>query len=208
MVELFFLKKIILYKIIPYALLMISVSYLVFEMIAPKYLKKSFYDFNDKLYFTLFIRPIKKVFELTAKVKEHLSITSSKRKEKKEAKKEVKKNIKTSKKRKKLDKKIDKLNKKVKFRHSFGLIVRYYLRKIFKKDAKENKRNKSKYNNKSKKKPNKNLKKKSIKKIKRKSNHQKIKHNEKRVINVSRQKNIVFNNAQQKHRNRNRRKVG
>lgn len=196
------MKNLILYKIVPYTLLMIAVSYLVFEIIAPKSMKESFYSFNDKMFFTLFIRPVKRVFGLIVNLKNKISLASSKRKQRKEVKREAKKKIKNSKKREKLDKKIDKLNKKVKIRHRFGLIVSYCLRKVFNKDSKiSSKRNKQK--------PKKQSRQDRTRKQSRKqSKHQRIRQNEKHVINVSRQRDVVFNHAHQKQRNRKKRRVG
>lgn len=124
MVELFFIKRFILQKFIPYAILSLSIGYLIYECICPKHIKEYFYSFSDRLFFKYIIKPFQNIKNYFKKLK--LSIKSvinaqmikyKKNKQKKLLKKENLKKKKefeaNEKSKKKLNKKIDKVNKKI-----------------------------------------------------------------------------------------------
>lgn len=119
MVELFFLKRFLLRTIIPYSILIVSVAYIIFELICPKNKKERFYLYSDKLYFKIVRRPLEKLNILLknslVSLKAKLKIKIIKRrdkialKEKKKQKKELEANEKA---KLKLNNKINKMNKK------------------------------------------------------------------------------------------------
>ena len=111
MVELFFIKRFILNTLIPYMVLGLSIGYLLFELIASKESKENFYLYNDKLYFSLIKRPIKKIILFCIDSKNN--IKKENKKKKKIERKNKKNLLKKEKSKKKLNKKINKMNKKV-----------------------------------------------------------------------------------------------
>ena len=117
MVELFFIKRFILNTLIPYMVLGLSIGYLLFELIASKESKENFYLYNDKLYFSLIKRPIKKIILFCIDSKNNIKKSRNIKKETKKKKKIERKNkknlLKKEKSKKKLNKKINKMNKKV-----------------------------------------------------------------------------------------------
>lgn len=120
MVELFFIKRFIVEIFIPYAILFISIGYIIFELICPKYIREYFYLYSDKLYFKFIVRPfqqIKKYFvKFKLNLKARLKVKILKSREKKSEKEKIKrqKEFEANEKSKlKLNKKIDKVNKKL-----------------------------------------------------------------------------------------------
>lgn len=120
MVELFFIKRFIIEKFIPYSILFISIGYIIFELVCPKHIREYFYLYSDKLYFKFIIRPFQQIkkylikFKLNLKARLKSKILKSR--EKKNLKEKVKrqKEIEANEKSKlKLNKKIDKMNKKI-----------------------------------------------------------------------------------------------
>ena len=137
MVELFFLKKFLIQKLLPYSLLTLSISYIVFEIICPKQLKNNFYEFIDKLFFKLIVVPYNffkhKIIELLKIIKIKLKIFIQNKRNKKEIKKKKlkeKEKIKQNKRKLKLNKKIKKINDKVEYKNKLIFIFNHYVSKF------------------------------------------------------------------------------
>lgn len=150
MAELFFIKRFVLEKMIPYTVLFISIGYIIFECICPKQIKEYFYEYSDKLYFKYIIRPFKRIQNsyvfLTKSLKLNITKTTTKIKTKKEFKqnkknqkqkeKDIKKNekskLKLNKKIARVNKKIDKKNTKIAKKRSRKKKIAMVLIKVFK----------------------------------------------------------------------------
>lgn len=119
MIELFFIKRFIIQKLIPYSILFISLGYIIFELVCPKYIREYFYLYSDKLYFKFVIRPFQKIkkyfikYKLNLKAKLKMRILKSREKKVEKEKQKKQKELRMNEKSKlKLNKKIDKINKK------------------------------------------------------------------------------------------------
>jgi hypothetical protein len=129
MSDLYFLKIFFIDKFIPYFLMCSSVGYLILELIAPKHMRHTVYDFADRLFFKFIINPFSKLLKWSKvkfnlgmkKLTNSLSLRSKvkekkqKIKEEKQVKKNEEKKIKASIKQEEKNKKnIEKANKKEK----------------------------------------------------------------------------------------------
>lgn len=143
MIELFFFKKLFLTKIIPYTLLIISVSYILFEVIAPKSTKEDFYQLSDKLFFKFIKRPVKKIqTHLLQLVKNYdkksNSFTENFKKKRMDAKEKSKKKKeeaiikKNDRQKRKAQKRIDFLSVKIKLKYKIKKFIKSKLRKVVK----------------------------------------------------------------------------
>lgn len=146
MVELFFIKRFIIEKFIPYSILFISIGYIIFELACPNHIREHFYLYSDKLYFKFIIRPfqqinksfIKSKSKLKLKLKSKILKSREKRnlKEKMKKEKELKANerskLKLNKKIDKVNKKIKKQEKKVNKKKARVRFVAFIIRKLFK----------------------------------------------------------------------------
>lgn len=137
MVELFFLKRFLLKNVIPYGILIISISYIIFEIACPRSKKEYFYTFSDKLFFRFVKRPFNKIvslfkeFLIYLKGKLKIKILKNRdKKEKKENKKKIKELEANEKSKNKLNKKIEKMNKKASKKEMRKLFMKCLLIKI------------------------------------------------------------------------------
>lgn len=112
MLELFFIKKVIVEKFIPYTIFFVSVGYIIFELIFPSNIREYFYSYSDKLYFKIVIRTIQKIKNILIKSRMKFKSMLKTRALNLEKKKEQKKINAKEKSKKKLKRKIDKMNKK------------------------------------------------------------------------------------------------
>lgn len=140
------MKRFIIEKFIPYAILFISIGYIIFELTCPKQIKEYFYLYSDKLYFRFIIRPFQQMkrycVKLKLSLKSRLKSKILKSREKKTAKEKIKKQkelklnekskLKLNKKIDKVNKKIDKKNKKAIKRNHRKRFVVCLIRKVFK----------------------------------------------------------------------------
>ena len=115
MTNLYFLKIFFIDKILPYSVMIFSLTSLLLELFGPQHLRHAMYDFSDRLFFKFIYRPIVKFFKflqnrflsMCKKLKGFLQF-KKKVKEKKAKKKQDKLAIKLKKKEAKL---LEKKNK-------------------------------------------------------------------------------------------------
>lgn len=146
MIELFFFKRFLIQTVIPYSILILSVGYLIFELMCPKNIKEHFYIYSDKLYFKFIRRPfeimkrrannlkliLKSVLKSRILKKRERKQIKEKKKKRKELQANEKSKIKLNKRIDKVNKKIDKANKKINKRKKRALFIKCLFKKLLK----------------------------------------------------------------------------